>query len=94
MSKEQIVDIDAHALLRTIERGIQFGLSYEETRRRIYETVRQKRCARRKHCSRIGKTYYRYYADNLSFYVMCREKETENYIKIVIKTIIIERGRE
>ena len=31
--------------------------------------------------------------ENLSFYVMCQEKEYDDYVKVLIKTVIIEEGR-
>lgn len=94
MSKRVIIDIEAHALFRTLERGLKFGLNYYETKERVFKAVRVGKLAKRKHLSTEGKTYYHYFQDNLSFYVICREKELEEYVKMVIKTVIIEQGRE
>lgn len=94
MTKQKVVDIDEHALLRAEERGQQHGLNYIETTQRIFTTVKRGEPAKRKHLSRIGITYYRYFQDNLAFYVMCQEKEFPEYTKILIKTVIIEEGRE
>ena len=90
---KKIIDIDAHALFRALERGMQFGLSYYETKDRAFTTVRAEKQAKRKHRSRKGITYYHYFHDNVSFYVICRERTYEKYQKLLIKTIIIEEGR-
>ena len=50
--KSKIIDIEAHALFRTLERGARFGLNYFETKERIFKTVRLGKLARRKHLSR------------------------------------------
>ena len=92
--KEKIIDVEGHCLFRMIERGVKCGLGYEETKRRAFETVRRSGASKRKHRSRRNKTYYAYFEDNLSFYVICKEKEYEKYKKVVIKTVIIEQGRE
>ena len=91
--KEKIIDIEAHAFFRMVERGSKFGLDYYETKDRAYATVRKGNLAKRKHISKYNKTYYQYFKDNLSFYVICQEKEYEKYVKILIRTIIIEEGR-
>ncbi len=92
--KIKIIDIEAHALFRTLERGTKFGLNYFDTKERMFKTVRLGNLAGRKHLSRENKTYYQYFNDNLSFYVICQEIEFESYIKYLIRTVIIERGRE
>ena len=92
--KKKVIDIDAHAILRLLERGQAYGLNYNEAKDRAFETVRRGNLAKRKHLSKENKTYYSYFKDNLSFYVICQEKEFEEYIKILIKTVIIEEGRE
>lgn len=94
MHKKKIIDIEAHAFLRALERGSKFGLDYYETRERMFNIIKLGKLAKRKHVSKRFKTYYNYFNDNLSFYVVCQEKEFENYIKYLIKTIIIEKGRE
>jgi len=77
-----------------LERGSEFGLDYYETKDRAFKTVRLGKLAKRKHLSKKCKTYYQYFKDNLSFYVICQEKEFEDYIKYLIRTVIIEKGRE
>ena len=94
VSKRKIIDVEEHAFLRAEERGRKYGLNYLETRERIFRTVKQGHLAKRKHLSAKGKTYYLYFNDNLSFYVIAREREGEEYIHILIKTVIIEEGRE
>ena len=91
--KKKIIDIEAHAFFRLMERGTQFGLGFEETKERAFNAVRNGKVSARKHRSRKGKTYYCYFKDNLSFYVMCQEKEYDDYVKVLIKTVIIEEGR-
>ena len=77
-----------------LERGSEFGLDYYETKERAFTTVRLGKSPKRKHLSKKNKTHYFYFKDNLSFYVICREKECETYIKSLIRTVIIEKGRE
>ena len=93
MKKEIIIDIEAHAFLRMLERGAKYGLGHYECKDRAFKTVRLRNLAKRKHLSKNHATYYNYFKDNLSFYVICHEKEYGDFIKILIKTIIIEKGR-
>ncbi len=37
----KVIDIDAHTLFRTLERGLKHGLNYYETRDRIFNTVKK-----------------------------------------------------
>ena len=92
--KKKIIDIEAHALFRMLERGSEFGLDYYETKDRAFKTVRLSKLAKRKHISKKNKTYCRYFKDNLSFYVICQEKEFDKYVKCLIRTVVIEKGRE
>ena len=73
-----------------LERGLQHRLDYHETKNRVYNTVRSAKFSKRKHLSRRHKTYYNYFNDNLSFYVICKEHKNQ----ILIKTVIIEKGKE
>lgn len=73
-----------------IERGQKYGLEYHETKERAFKAVRAGRLAARKHLSRQHKTYHAYFNDNLSFYVICLEQGN----KVLIKTVIIEEGKE
>lgn len=92
--KKKIIDIEAHALFRMLERGFEFGLDYYETKNRAFKTARLGKKAKRKHLSRKNETYYLYFKDNLSFFVVCHEKKFEKYVKCLIRTVIIEKGRE
>ena len=92
--KKRIIDIEAHALLRVLERGLKYGLDYYETKDRAFKTVMLGNRAKRRHLSRKNITYCQYFNDNLSFYVICQEKEFEDYIKCLIRTVIIEEGRQ
>lgn len=73
-----------------LERGLKYGLDYYETKDRAYTTIRTGKIANRKHSSGRYSTYYRYFNDNMSFYVICRELRNQ----VLIKTVIIEEGKE
>lgn len=90
----KIIDIEAHAFFRMLERGSEFGLDYYETKERAFKTAGLGKKAKRKHISKENITYCCYFEDNLTFYVICQEKEFERYVKCLIKTVIIEEGRE
>jgi len=92
--KRKIIDIESHAFFRMLERGFEFGLNYYEVKERVFKTVKFGKLAKRKHLSEKNKTYYQYFNENLSFYVICQEIEFEDYIKCLIRTVIIEEGRE
>ena len=94
ISLNKIIDIEAHALFRMLERGSEFGLNYYETKERAFKTVKSGKSPKRKHLSGKNKTYYLYFKDNLSFYVICQENEFKDYVKCLIRTVIIEEGRE
>ena len=94
MKKEKVIEIEAHAFLRMLERGAKHGLNYYECKDRAFKTVRLGNLAKRKHLSKNYKTYYNYYKDNISIYVICCEKDYGDIIKVLIKTVIIENGRE
>ena len=84
------IHIESHAFFRMLERGNKFGLDYYETKKRAYSTIRNGKITKYKHKSVKHMTYYSYFSDNLSFYVICGEKENH----ILIKSVIIERRRE
>ena len=94
VKKEKIIEIEAHAFLRMLERGLQFGLDYCECRERAFCAVKLGNFPKRKHLSKDNITSYQYFKDNLSFYVICQEKDCSTYIQVLIKTVIIEEGRE
>lgn len=94
MKRNKVIEVEAHAFLRMLERGLQFGLNYYECKERVFDTVRLRNLAKRKHKSKNNVTYYQYFGDNLSFYVLCKEKKHGASIKVLIKTVIIEEGRE
>lgn len=77
-----------------LERGSKFGLSYYETKDRAFSTAKLGKKSKRKHKSGKNKTYYCYFKDNLSFYVICQERDFDNYVKCLIRTVIIEEGRQ
>lgn len=93
-SSKKIIDLEAHALFRMLERGSEYGLDYYETKERAFQAVRCGRLTKKKHISKKNKTYYHYFCDNLSFYVICQEKQCNGYIKYLIRTVIIEEGKE
>lgn len=92
--KEIFIEIEAHAFLRMLDRASQYGFNYYECKERAFETVRLGKLAQIKHLSRHYETYYKYFRDNISFYVVCQTREFEGFTKILIKTVIIEKGRE
>ncbi len=94
MGQPLVIDFDPHALYRLYERGSQFGLDPYEAQRRAQETILSGQFASRKHLSKIHRTYYRYFSDNLSFYVVCKEIDLDEPTTHLVKTIIIERGRQ
>ena len=84
------VYINAHCALRILERGLKFGLDYFETKKRVFQTLKEGKLSKKKHRTVGKKTYVKYFKDNLCFYLICKEKRG----KVLIKTIIIEKGRE
>ena len=92
--KERVIEIEAHAFLRMLERGAKYGLNYYECKDRAFKTVRLGNLAKRKHLSKNYIAYYNYFHDNLSFYVICDERDFDDFVKVLIKTVIIEKGRE
>ena len=92
--KKKIIDIETHSFLRMLERGAEYGLGYYETKQRVFQTARLGKAAKRRHTSKKNKTYYKYFNDGLAFYVICQEKETEKNTYCLIRTAIIEKGRE
>lgn len=81
--------IETHALLRAVERGANFNLSYEKASKRIFETIRKGRTSK-KHRSYRNRAKCLYFDDNLTFYVVFKEMKN----RIYVKTVIIEEGRE
>jgi len=91
--KEKRISVDEHASYPMFARGQLFGLGEHDLRERVLQTIRRGRVPHR-HRSRKHETYHQYFHDNISIYVICEEKEQREYIKCIIKTVIIERGRE
>ena len=92
--KEKIIAFEEHAFYRMIKRCPQFGLNYYEAREQVLQTIKTGQLSIRKHISNKFNTYYHYFNNNLSFYVICQEVEYEDHIKCLIKTVIVEVGRE
>jgi hypothetical protein len=87
--KGKKIHLSVHCSLRILERGLSFGLDYEETKERIFQTLKYGNISKRKHNSHDWLTYKRYFHDNLSFYVVFGERKNI----VMIKTIIIEKGK-
>lgn len=89
------IKFEAHALIRLTQRSARYGLSHEEAKERVIETIKAGKKSQRKHKSRIRRrtAYYRYFSDNLSFYVICKENKFGMGKKYIVKTVIIEKGR-
>jgi hypothetical protein len=83
------IEYEEHAFIRLTNRSCQFGLDLYETLERIEETIAEGRLSRSKR-SKKNVVYYKYFHDNLSFFVFCRKC----FGGFVIKTIIISEGRE
>lgn len=84
------IHFDKHAYLRMICRALEFGLDVFDFESRIQETLTYERKPIRKHISNKYETRCLYFSDNLSIYVIFKERREA----ISVKTIIIEEGRE
>jgi hypothetical protein len=87
--KKARVRFDHHAEYRLAERSELFGLAAEESRRRVLVTIMTGRVNR--HGSKV--TYYRFFHDNLTYYVIGKEYRNEVQRRVFVKTSIIKRGR-
>jgi hypothetical protein len=87
-----IVRFESHAIDCMVERGFQFRLPYETTREYAIQTVLEGKRAK-KHTSKRHRTYFRYFKENITVYVICQELKERNIIIKTVKTVIIERGR-
>ncbi|MFH1072847.1 MAG: hypothetical protein V1743_05450 [Nanoarchaeota archaeon] len=90
--KKAVIRFDPHALYRLIERSRSFGVPEEESRQRVLLTIRTGNRSQ-KHRSKRHSTFYRYFEDNLSYFVICRRYKKNNQRLFIVKTVIIERGR-
>jgi hypothetical protein len=84
-----IIDLEEHAFVRLSDRSCQFGLNTYESLERIKETIIEGKLSSSKY-SRRYLVYYKYFNDNLSFFVVCRKCRRG----FVVKTVIITEGRE
>jgi len=82
---------DYHASKRMLQRGLQFNLDICDTEQRIYETVSCGSISGTKK-SRKRIVFYKYFNDNISFFVFCIENKRRGSYEI--KSIIIQEGRE
>jgi len=74
-----------------LQRGLEFNLGICDMKQRIYDTVLCGNASKTKK-SRKRIIFYKYFHDNLSFFVFCIEnKKRESY---EVKSIIIQKGRE
>jgi hypothetical protein len=84
--KKYVLIFSEHATLRLERRSEEFGIPFEESRKRVSKTIQQQ-C---KVHQRNGKYQCsRYYSDNLSYQVIYHVYNT----KIYVITIILKRGR-
>jgi len=83
------IDYDSHALKRLIKRSCYFGIDQEEAFIRVRETLAESRRSKTKY-SKCNHVYYKYYYDNISFFVVVHKKNA----CWIIKTVIMKRGRE
>jgi hypothetical protein len=84
-----IIDFDSHALKRLIKRSCYFGINQEEAFIRVSETLAESRQSKTKHSKR-NHVYYKYYHDNISFFVIVHKQSS----CWTIRTVIMKRGRE
>ena len=85
------VFFDSHASKRMLQRGLEFNLDICDTEQRICETVLCDNLSRTKK-SRKRIVFYKYFHDNLSFFVFCiNNKRKDSY---EVKSVIIQKGRE
>ena len=83
------IEYDKHALTRLYKRSYEIGLDLEEAFKRLEETVQRGILS----CSKYSKqnlVYYKYFHDNISFFVIC-DKIPKG---LIVQTIIMKRGRE
>ncbi len=83
---------EEHSLRRLAYRAAAFGLYFEEAKTRAVETAKLQRVSCR-HKSKKHSTYCKYFNDGLTFYVICEEVSGKDCILLVIKTVIIKKGR-
>jgi len=81
--------LDSHALHRVFQRAISIGLAESDIEWRIKEAIISG-YSPKKHRSKRYKVKCRYFLDNISVYVIFRETNAV----FIIKTIILEKGRE
>lgn len=84
-----IIRYEKHAEKMLIIRSCELGIDAFEAYLRARETICYGRASATK-SSRRNKVYYKYYHDNISFFVIC--KKSDEFC--IIKTVIIKRGRE
>jgi len=84
-----IIRYEKHAERMLMKRSCKCGIHYFESSLRVKETVLYGRLSSTKQ-SRKNIVYYKYFNDNLSFFVICRGFKDF----LIIKTVIIKRGRE
>jgi hypothetical protein len=83
------IDLEEHAFVRLTDRSCQFGLDIYEALERVTQTISESKLSKSKY-SRCHLIYYKYFHDNLSFFVVCRKCKKG----FVVKTVIITEGRE
>lgn len=85
-----------HAIMRLMQRSQRYGLSHIEARSRAIQAIRLGIQSKRRHIAwkQHHCTYRSYFKDGLSFYVICEEKRHNDFIECLVKTVIIEIGRE
>lgn len=84
-----IIDYKRHASKRLIMRSCDLGLNFDDALKRVKETIYKGRLSRTKR-SKQNVIYYKYFADNISFFVICKKFTN----RVVVKTVILRKGRE
>ncbi len=82
---------DDHSIRRLVQRSSKFSLDVFDARKRACEAILCGNISKTKK-SRRRTVFYRYYHDNLSFFVFCIENKRRGSYEV--KSIIIQEGRE
>ncbi len=80
-----------HASERLVQRSSKLGLNIFESEKRTKQTIKEKKLSKSKQ-SKNNKIYYKYFKDNSAFFVIVFENKKLK--TILVKTIIIKKGRE
>ncbi|MFH0870337.1 MAG: hypothetical protein V1866_04750 [archaeon] len=81
----------SHGWKRFTQRSSEFNLCLEEAEKRVFDAVLQGNHSSTVK-SRVNKVYYRYYDDNICFFVYGFENKRTDVFRV--ESVILKRGRE